>query len=669
MSGSDLWWHVAAGRHIVEHPRLPLLDPWSYTHLGRPWLHHEWLADVVFHGWTALLGLPSLVYWKWGMIVATFALIERTLTRIVASRSAGYLGALTAAAVAESFLDVRPHLYSLLGYALLLWLTLGRPRMPRALPLLFLVWANVHGGVFFGLLALAWVLVASCLQGREPWPRAGRLFAACVLASLLNPNGVGILTYPLRYALAPSQPYRMLAEWLPPSLAGGIRSPLYPYALGLSAAAALYLGLDRKRREGATTGLGLAALTMGMSLASRRFVPLFAVSQSLLLAPILSALLPRLPVLLAPLLALAFGLQRLLPYPQRPYAFHYLTAEASYPVETLTFMEVNGLGGNVFADYRWGGYIHLRTQGRLKVFIDGRADTVFDGAIYLQYLAVLDMHPGWQEIIESSPASYFLWPRTLHSWGLVQTGRWRVLYEDAVSTLLVREGVPLPPLRSTPESAYRELGLGTRALEERRLAEAGEHFGRALELVPHLSAACDGLARTHALAGRYEDALASIERCQSLFPEPARSRAFRNWLDRLRAALPDDHTRTREDLPEERRKAERVAPRPHPVAGSADEVQHDEADVVALEDLAIRYAQDVVSEQPQEQARLFPGVQSLGPVSGEDDEPRPARDEGGDRGRGQDHVLRSAMALEEAKGADVVRGQVVPHQPPLAALE
>src|SRR4029077_20902241 len=46
----DTYWHLASGRWIIEHGRVPLTDPFSYTKGGSPWQAHEWLADVLMWG-------------------------------------------------------------------------------------------------------------------------------------------------------------------------------------------------------------------------------------------------------------------------------------------------------------------------------------------------------------------------------------------------------------------------------------------------------------------------------------------------------------------------------------------------------------------------------------------------------------------------------------------
>ena len=136
MMGSDMWWHLAAGRELFQTGTPWMVDDWSYTAHGNDWLNHEWLADIAYYSWAMLLGVESLVYWKWLVILATFGTLQYTLTRESGSQFAGFLCAAIAIAIAAPFIDVRPHLYTLLNYAILLALLLGRRASPWLLALL-----------------------------------------------------------------------------------------------------------------------------------------------------------------------------------------------------------------------------------------------------------------------------------------------------------------------------------------------------------------------------------------------------------------------------------------------------------------------------------------------------------------------------------------------------
>jgi hypothetical protein len=545
MRGSDLWWHLANGHWILEHRAIPLADPWSFTRPGAPWNNEAWLSALIFELWRHLFGLAALAWWKWLVLMAAWVLLFHTVRRTSRSSLAAFVAVVFGAMVAAPFLDVRPQLYSFLCYSLLLHLAFGRERASWALPIVFLLWANLHALVIFGLLALAILLAPSVIRGAA---RTALLGFACCAAVLVNPLGIGVVTRALDYALRRDSPFRRIGEWRPPFQAGGIQSPLYPFAIVVLGVAVLLVIVRFRGRsrevlwlgEVPWMGMGLSALTLAMSLTSRRFVPLFAMSQALVVGPVVAQLLPRLPRrmrLALPAAALALAVGRLWPYPRSSEAFPYLTAQDSFPVGLCDLITANGISGKVFAYYNWGGYLHFRTQGALKVYIDGRADMVYDDETYRRYVSVLSMEPGWLEIVEGSGAGFVLWPRDEPMVKeLMGTGRWRMLQQDAVGALLIRSALPAPgSSRPMPATAWSELAAAALSAERGQLAAAETHYRGALRRMPHLAAACYGLAETEAKQRRFGDALEQIRACQRIYPDSYRGDKSRGLVARLRA--------------------------------------------------------------------------------------------------------------------------------------
>ena len=533
-AGGDLWWHLANGRWIVEHKSLPLSDSWSFTRYGQPWLQHEWLSDLLYQLVAMFCGQDSLVYLKWLVLLGAFLLLFDAIWRISGEPISSYLGVMLAAAVAAPFLDIRPQLFSILGYAALLWLMLPPRRAPVWLPLIFLAWVNMHAGFFFGLIALSLLVLPSILSGSAVDRRRNLLiWCASVLICLCNPNGFRAFAYPLKYAFDRASPFQAIGEWQPPFRPEGIHSPIYPYAIGIFICASVFVLLKNHGRNRAVSWIGIAlgVLTLAMSLTSRRFISLFAISQSLVTGPALAILLrqtiDKVPWLVPPALAALLGITLLRPYPLAPYAFWYLTAKDEFPIESCNFIETNSLSGNVFSYYNWGGYLHLRTNGGMRVFIDGRADTVYDAETLLRYAVVQGFRPSWQEVLENSGADYILWPRDNRGKPLaelVTSGRWRMLYGDSVSVLLVRtDRMPSSPLKPTPVSAQRRLALGVEYFEQRRYDLAEQNFQAALQETPYLRSALIGLARAQSLQGKRDEALQTVARAERFFPGTGRA--------------------------------------------------------------------------------------------------------------------------------------------------
>jgi hypothetical protein len=572
---SDLWFHLAAGREIWARKAIPAVDSWSFTAAGRPWHNHEWLSDVVFHAWSRAFGVESLVYWQWLVEGGAYLLLYGLLARLAGSWGAASLLAVFALAVGVPFFDIRPNLWSVLFFVVLLWLTLGRARPPLALPLLFVVWANLHGGVMLGLLALAILLAGGLAAGdgmRHPPPdgaggaagsppgahalrsvlappvppgspqlrRAAALWLACIVAACMNPWGWRMFSYVLGLASSPRIPSRTtLYEWLPPWVPGGIEAPLFPWAVALGAASALVLvrpALRSPRDGAALAAVGLALLTLAMSLQSRRFIPFFAIAQSLLTALAVGRRqrrkAPLLPMPRRLLASVALGLAllgmaafRLAPYPLDSRAFDPLSWASQMPAESVSFLEANGITGKLFAYHLWGGYIAWRAPGRLLLHLDPRAETVYGPETQRQHFRILEGGPGWADQLDRTDADLVLWPmyderdRALGR-ELAGSPTWQPLYRDGVSLLLARRGFPLPALQETPDSGLRSWARGRQAMDERRWADAAAELERSLAQDPRLWPACHSLAIAQVMLRDRPAMAQTVERCRRIFPFP-----------------------------------------------------------------------------------------------------------------------------------------------------
>ena len=532
MAGSDMWWHIAAGRELIQTRTLWMVDDWSFTAFGEDWLNHEWLSDIIYYAWVSLLGVESLVYWKWLVVVATFLCLQLVLVRQTGDHLAALVCSAVAVSIAAPFIDVRPHLYTLLGFSVLLSLTLGRRARALSLGLLFLVWVNLHGGFFFGLMAAA-ILVFPWRDFNLPRLRGAVMVGlVCLLAASLNPSGLETFLYPLKYAFDETSPFRQLGEWQPPSVPGGITSPLFFYFMWTPLFGLAYLFPAVRKSAGLPVeGILLTALTLAMALTSRRFIPLFGMSLAIMLAPLLALCFARLQLQRVGLAlgvgALAFAAYRLSPYPlSAGPAFHYLTAEYSYPVDMVNYMEANDIEGNVYALYNWGGYIHWRTDGGLKVFIDGRADTIYDAETYHHYISVLESGPNWIDLVEDTEADFILWPH-LRNRGqtklqeLLATGRWQPVYRDSVSWLLARNAVPLPVERKvSPATPWRDLSVAQIAHWSGQQETAVNYAEKVREQIPWHQRACNLLVEAHRKRGDEARAGEVSRECRAQFPSP-----------------------------------------------------------------------------------------------------------------------------------------------------
>jgi hypothetical protein len=220
LSSVDLAYHVRAGEMILDTGRIPTTDTWSFTAAGSPWLNQQWGAQLILGLVYRLAGWTGLVLLRAGLVGLTFGfLFEACRRRGLDLRRAAWLtlGAFVVSAVA---LALRPQLLAMALLALTLLLVADRRAHPDrlwAVPLIVLVWANVHGSFFLGpvVLGLAWLE-----DVHDGVPNRHRLLLLAVVSAaiaLVNPFGIGVWTYAIGLSTNPFVTQR-ISEWQPTTL-------------------------------------------------------------------------------------------------------------------------------------------------------------------------------------------------------------------------------------------------------------------------------------------------------------------------------------------------------------------------------------------------------------------------------------------------------------------
>ena len=395
---TDFWWHLKTGEYIVEHGKLPVPDPFSYTSgYGEPAypgeetvryfnLTHEWLAQVLWWLLYRLGGFPAVVLWKGFLLGLVCGAAGFLAARRAKNFYLGLFAALAPVPVLTLFAADRPALVTFALVAVFVvvldsYVSGGRAVWLWMLIPLHIVWANSHGGFFLGWGVLAaygvgaWRLPAA---RRKPlWLAAG----LCILLSGLNPNGFRILE--VLPAYRESYLTSTLIEWKRPFLWG----PPYTYNLLLYSAAAAMMLAWRKLR---LSDVLLFAAFGSASLMAFRNMVFVAFLAPVLMAtyawPLLAPKLPRLPVGVVKLL-LSLGLAGLLVYQALVGDLYQLrAAEWKFPKGAAEFLREKRITDPIFNSYEYGGYLIWALWPEQRTFIDGRA---LNEAVYRDYVKIL----------------------------------------------------------------------------------------------------------------------------------------------------------------------------------------------------------------------------------------------------------------------------------------
>src|SRR5262249_19154880 len=148
----------------------------------QPWVNHEWASDLLFAIAYSNGGLPGLV----ALRILSLSLALIVLNHGLRNVSWPLRDGLIAAAVMMSIPllgTVRPQIFSFPLYALTL---VALTEDAVWLPVVFAVWANLHGGWLIGLGA---VLVRTALG---PTNRRVLVALGCAAATLLTPYGFSL---------------------------------------------------------------------------------------------------------------------------------------------------------------------------------------------------------------------------------------------------------------------------------------------------------------------------------------------------------------------------------------------------------------------------------------------------------------------------------------------
>ena len=216
ISPSDYWWYVRLGGDIAREGAIPTVDTFTYTQTGQPMVYHSWLSAVLFWGLRQLGGNTLTALARGVLLVIFYALVWKTCRLAGAGPKLAALLTLLAAMAGSNNWAMRPQLFSYPLFALTL-LSLWQWRRGKntwlwLLPLTVALWVNLHGAF-----ALPFLLVGAALVGGGGNRRALLLaMGGMLVASLLNPRGVGAWGYVLSLLTDPSS-QQLGAEWKSPT--------------------------------------------------------------------------------------------------------------------------------------------------------------------------------------------------------------------------------------------------------------------------------------------------------------------------------------------------------------------------------------------------------------------------------------------------------------------
>lgn len=503
----DFFWHLKTGEWIWQNKSLPDKDPFAFTtlsveqdepHRPRTILTSYWLSQLFFYGLYSLSGFKGIIVFRVIIFCVILFVLWWRMKKNGVDNMLIILFSIPYVIIAREYQTERPQLFSFLfaGIALYLLEDLKQGRRavslgdsPRreeqksrsnyatvllrycALPLIMLLWANMHGGFLVGsafilvyLIAewLAYLLPARHILNDTPQKQAPLRFTLIAVGALisgfLNPNTYHtIISF---FGMYENFLHQVTLEFISPlRLYNELNSNWYAFwfMLGISILIIIFRFKELDFAE-----LFILVGTIIASLAAVRYVFFFFIASIPIIARHAGILITRISQSMSALLK--FYSLRIVPYSlvillllliyRAPTWGNIRLSDAVspewFPLGAISFVEKYEPPGPIFNYANWGGYLTWKLYPGYKVFIDTRTLNI---EIFKQYFSIINANqnlylgmPEWKGILSSYGINLILTPLIDRYSGeilpltreLMKDDEWALVHIDGYSTIFMR---------------------------------------------------------------------------------------------------------------------------------------------------------------------------------------------------------------------------------------
>ncbi len=463
LDDGDTGYHIRAGEYIIENLSIPKHDIYSYHTPPIPWIAHEWLSEAIMGWFHIYFGLNGVIFLFSLLIAFIFYFLFKFIRLNDGNIIISTLLVIFAAVTSSMHWLARPHIMSLLlmlsWYFILDQFQYRNRKWLFILPLIMLLWVNLHGGFITGILLTGVYFIGNFIQtsfsdGEKRKICKGKarilflILSLCVISALLNPNGYKILLFPFSII---SEKIFMdnVSEFLSPNF-HDLSYIIFEIFLLMS----IFIFMVSIKRC-TLIEIMLVILFIHMSLYSRRYIPLF----SIILSPII---IKHIGFLLQERKGRLFNRfnEKAKSYAEldrisKGYLWpgigiviavlwmhsgsvNYGINEKIKPVKAVEFLKREIIKGNMFNNDEFGDYLIYSAFPEYKVFIDGRLD-MYGPEKIREYRKISEFKSGWQEIIDKYEIHWIFYDSDSPlSRFLLEKSDWKLIYSDKVANIFVK---------------------------------------------------------------------------------------------------------------------------------------------------------------------------------------------------------------------------------------
>jgi hypothetical protein len=409
----DFGWHLRMGELILQ-KGIPLTDPFSYTMSSYPFVDHEWLLNVLIS-----IGVKSVGIYGLALIFALIFISALFLAIPKQFKNYSTLPLALAGGAMLGFTGIRTQVVTWFFLALLLKVIFDESLWKKwklFIPLIFILWVNLHGGFAVGIVILFLIFIFKSWQNKKFELGYFGITLFSVILTFVNPYGPRIW-WEIWQQISDGNLKWHIAEWSPGFFDTDI-ALLALFALSFS-----FL-LRYKAKIGKIPVIIYLFLLL-MAVSALRQIPLWALSAVFVVSAAIKLLMAevgnnkyareRLKKATKILFVIIFVV----------FVFEIITSilgvlglseQKYYPAKAVVYLSrQNFVNGNLFTLYDYGGYLIWKLPNR-KVFIDGRMpswrrDGIFPNEsnyAFKDYLKMLGDEGYFMQMVEKYNIHYVL---------------------------------------------------------------------------------------------------------------------------------------------------------------------------------------------------------------------------------------------------------------------
>ncbi|MBR2430923.1 hypothetical protein IKB17_05630 [bacterium] len=403
----DLYARLIVGEHFFKTGWIAYEDFLSYTptHL---WFDHEWGASLFFYAFLKLFGNFGLILiYAILMFLTSFFIIKtQQLQKHAYPTSLAFMSVFLIIFFHQNPSIVRCHMFSFMFFSMLIYF-LEKTRIKNSnilwlMPLITVIWNNIHGGVVSGLGIIFIYLVGEILS-KKHWLKYFLVLLISTPLLAINPYGVSYLEF-LISANTKNRYY--ITEWWDVFAMRHVRYYYPQFFVSIFTVFFILTKFIENKKLEITKFLVLLVTTLLGTIHVKLLSLPIIILASLYYNDIMHLFNKNFIKFLNKLAVVIITFSILyIPLTNPTIA---RTDLKKYPVKEVEFLKINNIKGNIATLFGLGSYVSYKLYPNNLIYMDGRYEEVYDDEIFNDLISFETANKNWDNILKFYPTNILM---------------------------------------------------------------------------------------------------------------------------------------------------------------------------------------------------------------------------------------------------------------------